>query len=174
VRRVSAAILAVTLIALGACNAAKAGTGVATAGGGASGAAASPSPSLDRTEQAQLFAQCMREHGVEMADPDAGGGNIKITVSGGPADKTKVDAAMKACQSYLPNGGAVSTPDAQTLEQLRQYAQCMRDHGVDMPDPNPDGGLLIQKSGGTRPDDAAFQAAQEACKDKLPNEKATQ
>jgi hypothetical protein len=47
----------------------------------------------------------------------------------------------------------------------------MRDHGVDMPDPDPNGGgLRINSSGGPAmgPDDPTFKAAQEACKDKLP------
>jgi hypothetical protein len=49
----------------------------------------------------------------------------------------------------------------------------MREHGIDVPDPDPNGGGLVIKkgSGGAdtfNPDDPAFQAAHKACEDKLP------
>ena len=51
-------------------------------------------------------------------------------------------------------------------EQMLEFAQCMRDHGVDMPDPmfNDDGGVQIGVGGEetrSTPDD--FEAATEAC-----------
>jgi hypothetical protein len=155
-----------------ACARSSANPGIATAGGGTASASAHPSASVDREEQARAFAQCMRDHGVDMPDPDTaggpGGGNIKITVSGAPG---ATDAAMNACKDKLPNGGNPPSMSPELQEQLRAFAQCMRDHGVDMPDPDPNsGGLRINASGGPKvsPDDPTFQAAQEACQDKLP------
>jgi hypothetical protein len=177
-RSVTAAVaLGTAMLALAgaaACGRSGANSGVATAGGKTS-ASAHPSASVDREEQARAFAQCMRDHGVDMPDPDTNGGPggpINIKVSGGPS--SNMDAAMEACKDKLPNGGNPPSMDPQQQEQLRAFAQCMRDHGVDMPDPDPNaGGLKITKSGGpnsggVNPDDPTFQAAQQACQDKLP------
>jgi hypothetical protein len=170
------AVLALALGLTAACGAKAKGPGVASAhGGGGGNASASPTASVDPEEQSRLFAQCMREHGVDVPDPDPNqhGGAVRVQSSAG----TNIDAAMKACEKYLPTG-KMATPDPQTLEKLRQFAQCMRDHGIDMPDPDAQsGGLKIKKSGGPdafRPDDPAFEAAQKACEDKLPNKPQTQ
>jgi hypothetical protein len=155
--------------------------GIATANGGANSPGASPSASLDPEEQQRRFAQCMRDHGVDMPDPDADGG-VRITASGGPDDKT--EQAMQACQQYLP-AGKMATPDPAAMEAFRQYAECMREHGVDIPDPdaNGGGGFSVKKkdsggagtaSEGFSPDDPAFKAADEACKDKLPGKRVTE
>jgi hypothetical protein len=162
------------LVAVAACGRAASDPDIATAGGRNS-ASAHPTASVDQQEQARQFAQCMRDHGVDVPDPDtaggSGGGPVTITASGPPAG---MDAAMEACKDKLPNGGNPPSLDPQQQEQLRAFAQCMRDHGVDMPDPDPNGGgLRITQSGGPdsgalRPDDPTFKAAQEACQDKLP------
>jgi hypothetical protein len=58
-------------------------------------------------------------------------------------------------------------------EKLLQFARCMREHGIDMPDPQPGGGMIFNEEegdGGPKidPDDEDFQAAQEACGELLP------
>jgi hypothetical protein len=51
------------------------------------------------------------------------------------------------------------------------FAQCMRDHGIDYPDPvfSEDGGVTLigpdEGAAGFDPNDPAFQAAQEACQE---------
>ena len=60
-------------------------------------------------EQMVKFAQCMRENGVDVPDPEPGGG-IEITqrrVAGGDGDATakKFEAAQAKCRSFMPNGG---------------------------------------------------------------------
>ncbi len=137
-------------------------TGIASANGG-HGPGASPSASVDPEEQARQYAKCMREHGVDMPDPD--GGRVTIRASGGPGDTEKLDKAQEACKAYAPSG-PLRTPDAEELEQMRQWATCMREHGVDIPDPDPGGGGGVRIQ--AKPDDPTFKAAEEACKDKLP------
>jgi hypothetical protein len=135
------------------------------------------------------FSRCMREHGINIPDPQrAGSGGIKIVGPGkgaSPAirpDQPKFQAAQKACEKYLEAGGG-PPQDPQTQAKIRdalvQYAGCMRAHGVDMPDPKsgPGGGILIQSrssrggsgnaSSGPRPDSPAFKAADKACHSKL-------
>jgi|SRR5579859_5099425 len=171
-RAVGTVLLALALGLLAGCTARSHGPGIATAGGGHGDPSASPSASVDPEEQARRFAECMRAHGVDVPDPDSGGGpgGGAVRIQGSPG--TNADAAIRACQQYLPAGN-LGTPNAQQIEQARQFAQCMRDHGVDMPDPDPNGGgAIIQKNTtggqGVNPDDPNFKAALQACQDKLP------
>jgi hypothetical protein len=79
-------------------------------------------------------------------------------------------------------GTATASADADneqtgdTSEQLRKFASCMRENGIDMPDPETDGeGRVLFKGpgggaeGGTPPDREKFEAAQQKCKQYLPN-----
>jgi hypothetical protein len=176
-RRATVLLALVLVLAAAGCGRKAHHPGVATAGG-SGGASASPTASLDPQEAQRKFAQCMRDHGVEVPDPDSGGGpgtgGIRIQASAGAKDGNNMENAVAACQKYLP-AGSLGTPSAADLEQLRQFTKCMRDHGVDIPDPDTNGGgLKVQKgtgsggNAGVSPDDPAFKAAMEACKDKLP------
>ncbi len=129
-------------------------------------------------EQAMLdFAKCMREQGIDMPDPQfngEGGGIFSAGAAGGdtPMDKSKMDAAQKACQSYLDKVKQNAPPmDPAKVEEEKQrlldFAQCMRDHGIDFPDPQistDGGGLQVQMGGpGLDPDSPGFKEANEAC-----------
>jgi hypothetical protein len=172
-RRAVGTVLLAAVLGLAGCRGSSHHPGVATAGGGAHGASASPTASVDPEEAQRQFTQCMREHGVDVPDPDtgqSGGGGVRIQASAG----SKVEAALQACQKYLP-AGKLSSPNPQQLEQAREFAKCMRDHGVDIPDPDPNGGGMQVHKGtggdgdpGISPDDPAFKAAMEACQGKLP------
>ncbi|MFC5008184.1 hypothetical protein ACFPIJ_61520 [Dactylosporangium cerinum] len=121
-------------------------------------------------EQALKFAQCMRDNGVDMPDPGAGG---IVTGGGGgdsqgPAGAAEVldlgadGAAFEACRRFLPNGGEARKPTAAELEQQVRYAQCMRAHGIDYPDPSADG--MQQLPGIPMDDTAAMQRFEEAAR----------
>ena len=134
-------------------------------------------------EQAVLdFAACMREHGVDMPDPEinsAGGGiGFGFTIQGeasdqgpGAAQMQQMQEANEACQHFLE--GVVQEferPDMTEMQdQMLAFSQCMRDHGIDYPDPvfSEDGGVTLigpdEGAGGFDPTDPDFQAAQEAC-----------
>jgi hypothetical protein len=106
----------------------------------------------------------MREHGIDIPDPEPG---KQPPVVDGPADSTE-HKALEACEQFLPNGGEVEEVSPEDLEKLRQYAKCMREHGIDMPDPGPDGALTGDAVTG---DDAAkLDAADKACQSKLPGQ----
>jgi len=148
--------------------------------GGASGATSTTVAQTEAdTQQAMLdFAQCMREHGIDMPDPTfdaSGNGKVSIGFAGpaGEMDQSKMDAAQTACQSFLDKVRAnMPPPDPAKQEEMKQqalaFAQCMRDHGIDMPDPvvNTDskGGVTVQQGGaGIDPSSPGFQEASETC-----------
>src|SRR3569833_251000 len=111
---------------------------------------ASPSASVDREEAVRKYTQCMRDHGIDMADPEPGGAIKVITPSGDPQ---KLKEATEACKSLLPNGGQFDKNDPATIDKLQKFTQCMREHGVNMPDPDPDhpGAIMFGKDSGIDP-----------------------
>ncbi|MCI0581347.1 MAG: hypothetical protein L0227_00385 [Chloroflexi bacterium] len=183
---ITIAILVVALVAM-ACGGSS-GPGVASLESQDPGSgAASPSPSVDPQEAALAFAECMREHGVDMADPEfdsAGGGGFRIGIGspngGDVPDRETLEAAMEACRELMPTlggpGGRELTPEDQ--DKILAFTECMREHGVDMPDPQfGEGGGFIRVGPGDDangdgpafdPSDEDFQAAQEACRELLP------
>jgi hypothetical protein len=102
--------------------------------------------------------------------------------SGKGPDPKEMEAANKACQHFMEDATAEFDPPSEEdqkklQEEALAYAKCMRDHGVDMPDPqfSTDGGgfsisLGAAPAGGTLGDgrpvdfnDDEFKAATEAC-----------
>lgn len=164
--RVWAAVAAVpVVVGVAGCGGADGGSGVASAGGTAAAqASASPSRSLS-PEDAQLkFAQCMRQNGVDVPDP--GAGDAKTTRLGKGVDRKKLEAALEKCRSWLEAGGKLpDLKDPEVRDQYVEFAQCMREHGVNIPDPGPDGRFRIPTASVDR---ETAEKAREACKGKLP------
>jgi formate-dependent nitrite reductase cytochrome c552 subunit len=162
IRSLSVLFVAV-LVSLSACGNKADDNGVATAGNGTATAAPSASASLDARDAQLRYAQCMRENGVNVADPDPG---QPVRITGNGMDMTKLEAAQRKCQSILQAGGVNPTQnDAQAQDAMVKFAQCMREHGINVPDPKPGEGLKLQNPGGS---EAQAQAAQQACQQFLP------
>jgi hypothetical protein len=160
---VAAALLALALAGCGGDDGD--GGGVASAGGASSAApGASPSASKDNYEAMLEFTECMRGEGIEMDDPQPGGG-VQLRLRGG--DPAKTEAAMAKCRHLMPNGGEMRQADPERIEKARQYSKCMRDNGVPkFPDPDPETGGIMMRGGpdsGLDPNDPTFQAAQKTC-----------
>jgi len=177
--RVALAVLAIATLA--ACSGA-----AANPSGVASLASASPDPeastapeaSVDPEDAALAFAQCMREHGVDMPDPQVGSNgemNFSIGVGPGTADVEKMQAAQEACQDLMPRmNGEPRELTAEQKDAMLGFAQCMRDHGIDMPDPEFENGGMVRIGGGPGstggagpafdPRSDEFQAAFEECR----------
>jgi hypothetical protein len=117
----------------------------------------------DDVDQMRAFAKCMREHGVDMPDPEVskdGGVGIAVPAIPGNGGADKVEKADKACKKFLPNGGEPEKPTAEDLDAMRKQAKCLRDHGIDVPDPTmEDPGLRI----GGSAESEKFQKAMEEC-----------
>jgi hypothetical protein len=123
----------------------------------------------DTTDQLRNFAQCMRDKGVDVKDPQPGAGLGGAAGMGEGINRNDphVIQAFQECQSKLPNGGQPPRLNPQQVEIFRQFAQCVREHGVDLPDPTADGGLQAPSGGLAALQSPAFQAALAACRDKL-------
>ena len=190
VSRISTWIVAA--LAVGALSAACGGAGassdgVASANGGSSAKNASAKNKADPQQAGLDFARCMREHGVDVPDPESGQAGFAVRIDGsassggaggagpsvqaaGPSGPIDVgdNGAFEECRHFLDDAIANSdrAPDPQMADRALKFAQCMRDHGVDMPDPQVNGGMVaIQIGNGVDPNSPTLQAAQEACKD---------
>jgi len=174
---VMAALLVTTATA---CGDKSGNNGVATLGG-TSGSSddADNGDNGDKSaeDQALEFSKCMRENGVpDFPDPQVNDeGGIMINRSGGPdsVDREAEEKAMKACEDKMPRGGGNFSEEdrAKMQDAFLDYAKCMRENGIDMPDPDFSGGGGAFRMGvggdGMNPDDPAFKKADEACHDKL-------
>ena len=153
------------LLAVTACAEQPGGQGVASVGNASSGpsATAIPAAGLSRQERALKFVQCMREQGIDLPDPDPETGRVMMRFGPG-TDRAKVEAAQEACKAYSPSGEGPGQGDPQAAENMRKFAQCMRDNGVPH-FPDPEGGMVrIDKSMAEDPD---FAAAQQKCGDQF-------
>jgi hypothetical protein len=146
---------------------------------GASGSAnGSTNASSGAQFQARLnFAKCMRSHGIDIPDPTAGGG----PAGGGQVFKrldayprAKVQAAQQACGSYLRqafgNDNQSPAQRAARRQQLVKFAQCMRAHGINIPDPvqGQGRGFGIQEMRSIDLNSPAFKSASNACRGVAP------
>jgi hypothetical protein len=123
---------------------------------------------LDPDDAMLKFAQCMREHGIDMPDPEPGGG---IRIGGEGISEDQMEAAEAACQKWMdmamPEDGGEELSEEEKQQFLDQAA-CMRDRGYNFPDPEFEGGRVTQKmeKGDEEmpgPDDPAFQKDIEEC-----------
>lgn len=135
----------------------------------------------DPQEAALEWAACMREHGVDVPDPVVEGD--RVTIRGGAGarrlddvDSERFEKAQEECGPPLGRGGRGPqlTPEQRQEMQdaMLEFAKCMREHGVDLPDPefSGEGGRMLfrqRAQGGIDPDSETFREAQEACQDVL-------
>ena len=174
-RAVHRVLVATALIILLGMTAACGGSGNAddsalpdAAGASSASPSSDDEADLDPEDAMLKFAQCMREHGVDMPDPEPGGG-VFVGGEGIPEDQMK--AAEAACQKWMDmampeDGGKELTEEEK--QSFLDMAACMRERGYNFPDPTFDGGRVTQKmEKGDEdlpgPDDPAFQKDMEEC-----------
>ena len=116
------------------------------------------------------FAHCMASHGVPVQVAHNGQGvQIGGNSAGGPnPGSPQFQAAQKACQKYLPNGGPKQLTPAEKAENMKTLlamAKCIRAHGIpNFPDPNSQGVFALTQATGIDPNSSQFQAAMQACR----------
>jgi len=155
---------------LGGCGAGGEGAGNAPSGGGG--------PSAAR-DAGIAFARCMRANGIDMPDPrtdengvigvepgdDAGAG------PDGTPPSRRFRSAERECRKHLKDLAPAPLSPEQA-EEFRQeslaHAKCMREHGVNFPDPqfSEDGSAVVDigPRSGIDPDSPVFQRAQQRCR----------
>ena len=122
------------LVLLGACGSGD-DTQVASIEGPVS--TTESAPAANKIDDGGLaFAACMRENGADFPDPDPDGGFDNLIGSINPSDP-KFQDALTACNDLRPAGSPQDrTFDADAQAQILQLTKCMRENGIDLPDPS--------------------------------------
>lgn len=127
-------------------------------GGGESPAATAD----DARDTAQLkLQQCLKENGVDVGQRGGQGGPPSDT------DRQELQEAIEGPCEDLANGafGSVSDEDRAEFEDARvRLTACLKEHGIDLPEPNGDRPALTRIDA----DDEDVQEAIETCRDELP------
>lgn len=121
-------------------------------------------------------AQCMRDHGIDWPDPVLAEGEWQIRPGPGvDPDSASFIEAEAACarlrREAEPDEADVLNPADRAeledeMEAMLAFATCMRDHGVEFPDPQFDGAGGIEGPAGPADGDwDTFNAAREVCED---------
>lgn len=181
-RKLTLSVLALVLVAT-ACGASTGASGGVASIDGTSAPALVPAADgvvATSNEEALLaFTQCLRDNGVEIADPTVDAdGNVRLTRpeggGGGGQGDPEAGSAFEACERHL-EGVTIGFRDQDRTEledSLLEFAGCMRANGYDMPDPDftnfgPGAGPGGGPFGEIDQDDPEFQSAQAACEDIL-------
>jgi hypothetical protein len=141
-------------------------------------AESSAAPDVELSEQDAMlaYAECMRDAGVEVTDPvfDAAGGLVDGLEFG--TDAKGVDAkgegfteATAACEHFLVAFKAPADAElqAEQLERELAFAACMRDQGLDWPDPAADGSKFAGADIKLDKESPQFDTAFAACGEEL-------
>jgi hypothetical protein len=169
IRPLVAAVLTTIALAVAACG--------EEAGAGGSGGSGGKSDREDARNAALEFAQCMREHGVDMPDPQFDGRGIMQRGPDEDTPRATLEKAENACKEIREAMEPSEPPSEEQQKEMKEaalaHARCMREHGIEnFPDPtfDADGGMQIRigKGTGIDPDDEDFQKAQEACEGEMP------
>jgi hypothetical protein len=117
-------------------------------------------------EQALKYAQCMRANGVPgFPDPDPNGRFRGLSHE--QQNNPTFRSAQQACRDLAPGGEHENLGNPAFVNQMREFSQCMRAHGLpDFPDPDAKGRL--RGPGHEQQNDPRYGAAYEACRAKLP------
>lgn len=133
---------------------------------------------LTDEQRALDFVACMRENGVDLDDPTvAADGSIQLFGGGGaaggaPARDATFEEAFTSCGDALEGATFFQrgSDDTERNDELLDFAQCLRDQGIDVDDPDLSAG---PGAGGARglfgdnfdPQDSANAQVLDLCRD---------
>jgi hypothetical protein len=153
---------------------------------GGTGNASTGTSAAEREAALLNFSKCMRQHGVNIPDPTVdANGNVQLRPPQGSSagatngsttsasQRQKFQTAQNACRKYLRGvfQGFSQADRTKFQDAAVKYAQCMRAHGYNIPDPNfnsqPSPGSGGAGRGGpfsnVNRNDPAFKKANQAC-----------
>ena len=131
--------------------------GASSAGGGGTTSGGSNSDEL------LVYVRCLRSQGMDLPDPKPGQ-TLGQWFQGANIDTAQFREANTKCADKLPAGVRERASSPETQDQLVKFAQCMRENGVDMPDPK--GGQV--DFGNLDRNSPQFKKAEEICRRRVP------
>jgi hypothetical protein len=158
------------------------GSSSTTTSGTAAAAGTGVSTSSARYQARLQLAKCLRSHGLNVPDPSPNGGAAGGGGGGGGGglglrtlrSSPNFQSAMQACAKYRSGafgfGNLSPAQRAQFQQDLVKFAECMRSHGIDIPDPTSGSGgfRIFQQISPSERNSPAFQSALQACRSNIP------
>lgn len=149
---------------------------VAACGGSSSNNSSAAVATSNRFQARVDLAKCARAHGINIPDPSPGGGPGEgIGRALRQYSQAQIQTAFQACRQYVsqafPQFSLTPAQRAQFQRQLVKFAECMRSHGINVPDPQfgTAGGFGIRQAfRSIDRNSPAFQTALEACQSLRP------
>jgi hypothetical protein len=157
------------MLAVAACGGGGSSDGVASLSGSDKTTTTNANRGGDRLAAELNWARCMRQQGINIADPKPDGGIDEQLPTGMRKNDPRFRAAEQACKRHLPDGGQGQPPTAAQLQEALAFTRCMRQHGINLPDPQ----ITADGIGQQWPERAEretpkFRAAQQACERAVP------
>jgi hypothetical protein len=112
----------------------------------------------DQSRSSAAYEDCLRQHGAPAPTTNANG----TTING---SSSQFEQAQAACSSLAPPG-ATPPPASVAQQQALKWAECMRQHGVNVPDPGTSDNNGPVNIDTTKPQ---FKDAQQACRNLRPS-----
>ena len=144
-------------------------------GGNDNGDSEARSADDKRMDAALEWAACMRKNGANVPDPQIDS-NGRVRIGPDPDDANPPSPAVmaeagKTCDDYLKEmvAGAGQKPSPEQQAQMERealkFARCMREHGIEMPDPQVggEGGGIAVTLDPDQMNTPAFKRAEKAC-----------
>jgi hypothetical protein len=166
-----ALVLSATALVSTACGGSSSSSEVARIDEGTTAAATSPQRTTAAPEDPRdailAFTRCMRENGIDIPDPDFSNGAGPRFQVPRDVDSPKFRAAMQKCREHLESIRQRFDPELREKFQdaVLAFAKCMREHGVDVPDPDfsqgPGAGRIFRD---IDPNDPKVREAMDACR----------
>ena len=164
-RYMAAATLGLALL-VGACGGSgnDSANGVASLDGKPASSKTGSAKKSEPQDAALAYAKCLRRNGAEVPDPDARG---MFPIEPGtkmPDEEAmrKADEACKAERSAMQ--GSIGEPDKDFDEKAFKMARCLREQGIEVPDPKPnEGGGTSMEVDEDKINDPAFKKAMSTC-----------
>jgi hypothetical protein len=104
-----------------------------------------PSPPSGQDQSELQWAQCMRDNGANVPDPDPNvGGRGEPGQAPLTEDPVKLEKAQKQCEKYA-QGGKLKTTDPAEADRQAKYDQCLRDQGITVRE-DPSGSKVVEET----------------------------
>lgn len=181
--RVLMALVLCAALALGVSACGSSSTSSSTSAAAGAGGGTSTTSSSARYQARLNYAKCMRSHGVNVPDPSANGGAAAGANGGGGGaggfralrSDPNFASANQACAKYRQQafafGNASPAQRAQFQNDLVKFAECMRAHNINIPDPTTSSGGgfgIFRQIPSSERNSPAFATATKACSSDIP------
>ncbi|MET4923071.1 hypothetical protein P3L51_12045 [Streptomyces sp. PSRA5] len=142
------AVAALSVLALAVAGCSQGGEG----GSSANDASAGQSAGGNEQDQQLKVEECLQKHGVTINDAESGKGPSGIDYN--DMSETEINEVNKTCGAdQMSRPDEHTQVDQKTKDKILDYAQCMRDQGLDFPDPTfENGGAMMPMNPSDNPE----------------------